>query len=563
MLKKLAFLLFLFLATIFILIFESKLFDQPKVVFVSLQEQIDYKNNQFMQNNNLMQYSAYLIIDSKNEAKIEAFIQFNHKYEKNFENKSDFICLMKFNDKIIELETVETPKFYWNDNKKFIFNYKHYNGSLINTTTGKIGIAVIRIKDFSKKLKFPSEDPVSGFVLPYSMIKYQTPKIIIPTLPRLKSMGLCVHYSYNVPNQLTNWLDLHLSFGVSHIILYDATVGKNLTKLIEEKGYSKEQVIIKEFNIQKDFLCRNETLNCNTSKCNDLLLKSCHQFYEHEFKEKYHWRNKHEQLTSNDCFTELSQIVEFIGYYDLDEIVFPRSELAFNRSAKHTCDQFSTICSQTPFNNFYSYLHSLIKAQQDDRDINQFGSISFAHAAYLIPNNIEKQLIFDLQTLIQRVDEDNNKTLKFPLSLYLSEPPFNKGHTFLIDKNDVNYSKELLASYQSLIPCAYHKYIKNLKSLDNTLLRHLYFLTEGNQRMGKEIHYYKNIKSIFTHYAMDHKQQTWSIRAPDLSGHILSHYREDVAPVYNGNFKNSIRKLNVDFEYVFYLLKNHSSFCSI
>jgi hypothetical protein len=88
------------------------------------------KNNQYMINNNLAQYSVYLIVHLTSIT-IEAFVQFNNLYVnyKHFGSKENFTCVLKLlsdNDRIddtfIELEPIDSPKFYWIINKKLIFN---------------------------------------------------------------------------------------------------------------------------------------------------------------------------------------------------------------------------------------------------------------------------------------------------------------------------------------------------------------------------------------------------------------------------------------------------------
>ena len=81
--------------------------------------------------------------------------------------------------------------------------------------------------------------------------------------------------------------------------------------------------------------------------------------------------------------------------------------------------------------------------------------------------------------------------------------------------------------------------------------------------MGKAIHYYKNVKSLFIHYGFDAVKDHLSFHADEFDGNILSHFRVDPLPTINKNFSGSIRKLKIDFEYTFYLLKNYTKFCDI
>ena len=57
----------------------------------------------------------------------------------------------------------------------------------------------------------------------------------------------------------------------------------------------------------------------------ELLKTNCYEFFKLEFESYDAGRQKHEQITSNDCITMMKSSHEFIAYYDLDEFVFPRA----------------------------------------------------------------------------------------------------------------------------------------------------------------------------------------------------------------------------------------------
>jgi hypothetical protein len=58
--------------------------------------------------------------------------------------------------------------------------------------------------------------------------------------------------------------------------------------------------------------------------------------------------------------------------------------------------------------------------------------------------------------------------------------------------------------------------------------------------MGKCIHYYKNVKSLFHHYAVDEAKGHWSFHAPESDGYFLSHFRVDFDVFFKENFSGSI-----------------------
>ena len=73
----------------------------------------------------------------------------------------------------------------------------------------------------------------------------------------------------------------------------------------------------------------------------------------------------------------------------------------------------------------------------------------------------------------------------------------------------------------------------------------LYYVTESWDRDRTEIHYTKNIKSVFHHYAMESSKDLWNIKPSTNSGHILAHFRSEIS--YDDiNITGSISKLNVN-----------------
>ena len=109
-----------------------------------------------------------------------------------------------------------------------------------------------------------------------------------------------------------------------------------------------------------------------------------------------------------------------------------------------------------------------------------------------------------------------------------------------------------------LIPCIYNKNLKYIDSMDDSLVRHFYFITEELERLGKAFCYYKNIVALTPHGA-EFDRSKWWVATPTNDGY-LSHFRKKLKIK---NFTGSILKLNFDSEHVFYLLKKHSKYCEI
>ena len=556
------------------------------------------KNREMLINNNLIQYSSYLIFDQEEQfsnriCTIEAFVFLNHnKNIKKFGGMEKFACVLKLlhddeteKDVIFELEPTDSPKLSFREIKKLICNVNLevlINDHEMNKDKilKNIVVAVIWKNDFNKNMDATNVSISENIstVLPYSLIKYQIPTIIHSTIPRLQNVAFCVHFIYKVHPQIKQWIDWHLEFGVHEIMIYDGVENSHLTKYLKDAYGKEKRIIVNPFAISFENLC-NETILFKQfdgisipHELKAYLRKSCKQIYDTGFLDKVKWRGQYEQLTVNDCFTVMKQKHEFIGYYDLDEYVFPRT-IQNITSNKFSCKTFSSICSYNSFkpdnyksgkadgNYLYNYLQSLIERNKHGQDIKMLGSIDFTHAAYLKPDILGKKLLNDLGSVIKKINEKNNSADSFPFSILLSEPPHQVGHTFVIENDDISHIKYLHKSYNNLIPCFYEKYLTNITKLDANNIRYLYYVTEKDERWGKAIHYYKNVKSLFVHFAKEFKKGYWSLNATALDGNFVAHFREDIAEVFSNAHTGSIKKLNIDYEYLMFLLKNYTLLC--
>ena len=111
-----------------------------------------------------------------------------------------------------------------------------------------------------------------------------------------------------------------------------------------------------------------------------------------------------------------------------------------------------------------------------------------------------------------------------------------------------------------LVPCIYGDYLKTLENIDSNKIRALFYFTSG-ERLPKSIHYFKNIRTVNIHTVeVIEPDNCWLIRSSETSGYFSSHYRNEVEQFFQ-NYTNSIRNLNFDFEYLFFILKKYSEFC--
>ena len=181
----------------------------------------------------------------------------------------------------------------------------------------------------------------------------------------------------------------------------------------------------------------------------------------------------------------------------------------------------------------------------------------FRDSTYLIPNIDEKKLINQLGTFLR----DLNNNQKFPYKLILSASPYEKGHTFIIEREDISYVQYLYDSFSKFISCAYENYLNKTNKVDKNLVRYFYYTAEPTERACKVIHFYKNVMSIFVHRPADYLKSSWSIDSSARNGQLLSHFRSSYDHDFLKNATGSIRKLNIDFEYTFFLLQKYTNFC--
>ena len=348
--------------------------------------------------------------------------------------------------------------------------------------------------------------------------------------------------------------------------------------------YSNDQriALVHDESLQSD-LC-NDTISFKqfsnetcTNNIKEFLINRCSRIFDRSNRSKF--RNSkeigtnmdaHRVVTYNDCFTILSKTYEFIEIIDFDEFIFPRNldnlKDFFSKNSSYSCDSKSQdlICQVDPFtyksnrpeainNNYiYEYINSLIKSNQRDRDMTKLSSIQFQNAATMT-QDAEKQLVNSLESVVQQIE--SNKSLLFPIKILA-----NKNHIFLMEKNDVDYVKYLLDSYKNFISCAYTQYMNKIKIIDKNLIRAFYYLTSYYERPKKSVYHCRNARSMGIHTIRESRKDTWDFSPFGLSGHFTPHYRGEIYKVAQ-NFTSTIRDLNIDFEYMFFILKNYADFC--
>ena len=171
------------------------------------------ENYEFVINNNIAQYSSYIIKDKDRygdvQYRIEVFVVLNNVLEINYGDRENFKCILKISQNVVELDVIDMPKLFRNkESKKFVFildNKKIQKFRQKSFHFNESKVAVIWKSDFDKNLKkkrlniLSENNKRKRVVLSYSLIKFQIPTVIELIEPRLPSIGFCVHYVYKFP----------------------------------------------------------------------------------------------------------------------------------------------------------------------------------------------------------------------------------------------------------------------------------------------------------------------------------------------------------------------------
>jgi hypothetical protein len=448
----------------------------------------------------------------------------------------------------------------------------------------KIVVAVVSTIDFDERINEASFvkniDPKNlkdNIVLPYSLIAYQKPNIIKTQKLRSPNIAVCGAQFYGNPSkELFNWVDYQQSFGIAELMIYDGTINRTLIKFINDnfKNYKNikltmvpDQSLFYEQCSESIFYKQFE--NRNSTKLNNLLFIICKKLFNWSHRSIPRMTNpvgyssdKHRIIVLNDCFIKMSRKYEFVAIYDFDEFIFPRSfDLVkdFNDSGKNfDCSDKKQICYRKPFefnnkneNHLYNYLISLIKNDEHKRNISELAAIEFdRHLTLSNTQNVENNVIDMLQNFVLQI----NSSTKFPIY-------FNMIDEFKLEifKNDIDYVINLVESYKQFVPCIYRDYIKDIEKVDTDKIRAIYFLYGSGKRWPKSIFNSKNVRSLGIHIVTETVKGSWILKPNAKNGHFCSHFRAQQADMTKA--KESIRILNIDFEYMTFILKRYTKFC--
>jgi hypothetical protein len=544
---------------------------------INLQEL--YATHSWMFNNRVYQYSSNLLVENGKPVRVESMILSRGEFKENAVKK-DFRCVIK---SIKGGDKVE-KEIYLKVTRVFIFvsNTKRVKCDIdrdVYIDYDDIAVAIINTSDYKlSSMNFTENDIKSNFFkLPKNMLHYQKPRIIKVPIVKKTEVSHCVHYTYGIAQQdiekIDKWLEFQKKIGVTKIVFYDANAHTLLEESFQEK-YDNNFLEIRPYQIHFEAICNLTRLNyykqidliryqVMKDQCEDAFYNV---FNNPIFSAKNRWN--HQKITSNDCYSSLENVYEFVSYYDFDEIIFPRMNGLGNDSSSlsaETCEinklcDMATNLNNNNTQNLYSYFKTLVLRHLDS--FKKLGSLYFTNGFYLEPSYYVNKLMTDLHEVMiknktyfhQPVNSVKNAALKVHLNL-----KHKYGHFFTILPQDLDYIKKLYDSYLHM-KCIFENYNQRLDAnFDSSFKRFLFLATNNKHQMGKSVHFTDNVDAVFTHYATIMKPGSKTLNLKIDEG-VLSHFRNDLFHLAR-QLNSSITNLKIDSEYYMHLVSNHSSIC--
>lgn len=535
-----------------------------------------YKTYEWMLNNRVYQYSAQLLIRNNTIVQIDSIITTRGDFNDDAV-KQAFRCVIK------SFKNDYEKQFRINVAYHFVGFIKRVicNTDLHLSDINDVGVAIIDLFDYKSGGVILSENDLDkmDLKLPKNMMNFQKPRLIFLQEAKLQQIAHCVHYSYNLAvddmDKIMKWIEIQKNFGIKKIIMYDTSIHDLLRKAVYEV-YDKSFIDVRPYYIQFEAICDFNRLNVfkifdivkyQTMKdqCEDAFYNV---FDNPTYSSKNRW--KHQKITSNDCYSSLQHIYQFVSYFDFDEIIYPRMfriDNSLSLDKKSSCDA-ADLCEQASKYkrkiDLHQFITQIIKTKSH-HSMNKISSLYFTNGVYLEPNLHVKQIMSSLYDLITYNQSyfnlpsnkiDNSSVAKIHLKL-----THHYGHYFLVYPHDYEYIKLLYESYVK-IECIHESVVRQVDSnLNPTFKRFLFLATERDHHMGKSIHNTDNVLAVFTHYSTNVKPNT-NIIEVNRNDAILSHFRIDLFFLAR-QLKSNITNLKIDVEYYLHLISNYSNICKI
>ncbi len=220
------------------------------------------------------------------------------------------------------------------------------------------------------------------------------------------------------------------------------------------------------------------------------------------------------------------------------------------------CSNYKNICNINGYTGIlYDYILK-IAVESKTVDLKSINGIDFPYSAYFMPLKYENAIIKAGRKVLIDISAQTlfSKKNKFPIYMHT-----NNGPIFVIKENDVDHLKKIIQLYDS-IPCL-KPAISDFAHLSKNYRRFLYHITKKTQNYGQVIHFSQNVQMLYSNWAYITTPDTKRIYANHTQGQLISSFTDNLDELYRNSIEMSIRDLNIDVEYVSYLIKTYANFC--
>jgi hypothetical protein len=501
-------------------------------------------NHEWIVNNNIMQYSSYIIFQDNYKVVIESLVIAIQQ-----QSHQQFKCVLKY--------TNDTIKVY--DTKAqfpIVQQIKHPNGRIMIeayrskcefVTSDPIDrqslVAIVDSKDFYFDR---TESDFQNKKLSFSHLKYQLPTFINATMPKMKAVAHCIHMVYDLEfnkhkDSLSQFFDIITDLKVDQARIYIYRHHSLVDLRLKEK-YKFLSIVYHEAVHHR--VCQLEIYNLNRRPDSDISKYShdqCMLGFKKYFQviEMPQVKALHDKLNMNDCYLNFRYSYEIVTNYDFDEFIWPHRSTFGEIDTHYSAigDDLKSICKHEQPLGLDAYEHESVLLSKHRNS----GSLALAHVLMLSFTD-DLDLFFRNLELALVDDKIKEKVVNFS----------GDGTKFSVSASQWAYASHLIKYYKIVRKMYAYLNRTNVSwNFNRAVAFHAPF------RLGKSIFDTNRVEKINAHYSDMPRSTSLSHKFA-----FVAHFRE----YYDGFIKNSVKSittLHIDIEYYHYLFMKYASsgFC--
>jgi hypothetical protein len=534
-----------------------RLFGQPthNRLEVIVTEDVGYLNtrlnHEWILNNNIMQYSSYIIYKSDSKALIESLI-----IPIKQASMMPFKCVLKYPngslrlyDAIQAYPIVESVNYPEGHSKTTTYHVKCEiaDYALFDDKNKQSLVAIIDGSefDFTK-----NESDLRSMRLSFTSLKYQLPTYIDARQPKKKATAHCIHMLYDLEfngnaDGLAQFFDILIDLKINEIKMYIYR-HHSLVDLNLMRNYKFLSVV--HHDAVHHRVCQLEIYNLKRAPNSELFKYSydqCMLGFRKFFQiiEVARVKAIHDKLNTNDCYINFRHLYEIVTNYDYDEFIWPRVSMLGQLQTVYDnmTGDLKSMCGYRPPRvlDAYDYESSLLKRHSNT------GSLRLEHVAMIDFSVNLDQFFNDLEQAIS-----NNVNMGSNMRI-ISYKESGYDVKFTVADSELAYAKQLVQYYKIVRKMS--EYLAKVSKLRKNLNRAVALYAPV--RLGKSIFDTDRCDLINAHGAETPKSTSLQVTFG-----FVSHFRE----FYGGflpikNRKTSITRLYIDMEYYHYFFKKFAN----